>query len=132
QVSLVPEGRDGVAEFLPSRRLGAHGSRLPKMVLLGLRGAVPGDARSGPPGLRSLDAEPPALSCSGGSATPPERHPGGPCVIPSRTPLPTPFDRSTFRSLARLAPARRPPQAEEHTSELPSRAKLVCRRLPAN
>src|SRR5690606_11971035 len=46
----------------------------------------------------------------GGSATPPERHPGGPCVIPSRTPLPTPFDRSTFRSLARLAAARRPPQ----------------------
>src|SRR5690606_6657236 len=41
----------------------------------------------------------------------PDPAPAGPCVIPPRTPLPTPFDRSTFRSLARLAPARRPPQA---------------------
>src|SRR5690606_40075050 len=71
QVSLVPEGRDGVAEFLPSRRLGAHGSRLPKMVLLGLWGAVPGDARSGPPGPRALAADPPALPTAGGPPTPP-------------------------------------------------------------
>src|SRR5690606_11971037 len=71
--------------------------------------AVPWHGSRRPPGRRRLDADPPALSCSGGSATPPERHLGGPCVIPSRMPLPTPFDRSPFHSLARLAPARRPP-----------------------
>src|SRR5690606_26316357 len=54
-------------------------------------------------------AEPPALSCSGGSATPPERHPGGPCIISSSALSLAPSCRSLLRSLARLAPARRPP-----------------------